>query len=819
MRAYQAREIESKWQRVWDETGVHRTDPDVGKTKFYTLEQFPYPSGEGMHMGHVRVYSIGDVIARFKRMNGFRVLHPMGVDAFGLPAENAAIKRGVNPRDWTLNNMKKFREEQERLGISYDWDRYVATCLPDYYWFTQWLFLLFYERGLAYRKKAPVNWCPDCATVLANEQVENGKCWRCDAEVTKKELEQWFLKITDYADRLLEGLDRLPRWPERVKTMQRNWIGRSEGAKVTFTLPELDDEQVTVFTTRPDTLYGVTYLVLAPEHPLVDRLIAGKEKEGELRAFIERMRKESEIQRTAADAEKVGMDTGAVARHPLTGEEVPVWIANYVLMDYGTGAVMGVPAHDERDFQFAKKYGLPIRRVIRPRDGELEEPLAEAYTGEGVLADSGPFDGMDNREAIRAISEHLAEKGLGGPAVTYRLRDWLISRQRYWGCPIPVVYCDSCGTVPVPKEELPVLLPEDVVFDGKRNPLTTSESFVRTACPSCGGPARRETDTMDTFIDSSWYFLRYADPKNDRLPFDPERIREWLPVDEYIGGIEHAVLHLLYSRFFTKVLYDAGLVHVDEPFTSLLTQGMVLRDGAKMSKSKGNTVSPLDIIERYGADTARLFILFAAPPERDLEWSDSGVEGCYRFLGRVFRSVTGHEELFRNRPEARPEKGPARDLHRRIHRTIKKVTEDVGERYHFNTAISAIMELFNAISEYPEDADRGTLADALETVVILLAPFAPHLSEELWHVMGHEASVHEQPWPAYDPEMLVEEEVEMAVQINGRVRDKLVVPAEADRETVEQLALNQERIKNHLSGKTVRKVIVVPKKLINIVAN
>ncbi|PRX41194.1 leucyl-tRNA synthetase [Planifilum fimeticola] len=819
MRAYQAREIESKWQRVWDETGVHRTDPDVGKTKFYTLEQFPYPSGEGMHMGHVRVYSIGDVIARFKRMNGFRVLHPMGVDAFGLPAENAAIKRGVNPRDWTLNNMKKFREEQERLGISYDWDRYVATCLPDYYRFTQWLFLLFYERGLAYRKKAPVNWCPDCATVLANEQVENGKCWRCDAEVTKKELEQWFLKITDYADRLLEGLDRLPRWPERVKTMQRNWIGRSEGAKVTFTLPELDDEQVTVFTTRPDTLYGVTYLVLAPEHPLVDRLIAGKEKEGEIRAFIERMRKESEIQRTAADAEKVGMDTGAVARHPLTGEEVPVWIANYVLMDYGTGAVMGVPAHDERDFQFAKKYGLPIRRVIRPRDGELEEPLAEAYTGEGVLADSGPFDGMDNREAIRAISEHLAEKGLGGPAVTYRLRDWLISRQRYWGCPIPVVYCDSCGTVPVPKEELPVLLPEDVVFDGKRNPLTTSESFVRTACPSCGGPARRETDTMDTFIDSSWYFLRYADPKNDRLPFDPERIREWLPVDEYIGGIEHAVLHLLYSRFFTKVLYDAGLVHVDEPFTSLLTQGMVLRDGAKMSKSKGNTVSPLDIIERYGADTARLFILFAAPPERDLEWSDSGVEGCYRFLGRVFRSVTGHEELFRNRPDARPEKGPARDLHRRIHRTIKKVTEDVGERYHFNTAISAIMELFNAISEYPEDADRGTLADALETVVILLAPFAPHLSEELWHVMGHEASVHEQPWPAYDPEMLVEEEVEMAVQINGRVRDKLVVPAEADRETVEQLALNQERIKNHLSGKTVRKVIVVPKKLINIVAN
>lgn len=819
MQTYQAKEIEAKWQRVWAEAGVHRTDPDATKTKFYTLEQFPYPSGEGMHMGHVRVYSIGDVIARFKRMNGYRVLHPMGVDAFGMPAENAAIERGVNPRDWTLNNMKKFREEQERLGISYDWDRYLATCLPDYYRFTQWLFLLFYERGLAYRKKASVNWCPDCATVLANEQVENGKCWRCDAEVTKKELEQWFLKITDYADRLLEGLDRLPRWPERVKTMQRNWIGRSEGAKVTFTLPELNDEPVTVFTTRPDTLYGVTYLVLAPEHPLVERLIAGKEKEEELRAFIEQMKKESEIERTAADAEKVGMDTGAVARHPLTGETVPVWIANYVLMDYGTGAVMGVPAHDERDFQFARKYGLPIRHVIQPRDGELENPLAEAYTGEGVLINSGPFDGMDNREAIRAISDQLAEKEAGGPAVTYRLRDWLISRQRYWGCPIPIVYCDGCGAVPVPKEELPVLLPEDVTFDGKRNPLTTSESFVQTTCPSCGGPARRETDTMDTFIDSSWYFFRYADAKNDRLPFDPERIREWLPVDEYIGGIEHAVLHLLYSRFFTKVLYDAGLVHVDEPFTSLLTQGMVLRDGAKMSKSKGNTVSPLEIIERYGADTARLFILFAAPPERDLEWSDSGVEGCYRFLGRVFRTVMRHEELFRNRPEARPEKGPARDLYRRIHRTIKKVTEDVGERYHFNTAISAIMELFNAINEYPEDADRGTLADALETGVILLAPFAPHLAEELWHAMGHASSVHEQSWPSYDPAMLVEEEVEMAVQINGRVRDKLVVPVTADRETVEQLALNQERIKNHLSGKTVRKVIVVPKKLVNIVAN
>jgi leucyl-tRNA synthetase len=818
MRTYQPSEIEPKWQAVWQERRMHQTDEDRDKPKFYALEQFPYPSGEGLHMGHVRVYTIGDVIARFKRMNGYRVLHPMGADAFGLPAENAAIQRGVNPREWTLKNMKRIREEQARLGVSYDWERYVGTCLPDYYKLTQWLFLLFYERGLAYRKKAAVNWCPTCNTVLANEQVEDGLCWRCDTEVTKKELEQWFLRITDYADRLLEGLDRLPKWPEKVKAMQRNWIGRSEGAHVTFTIPELDHEKMTVFTTRPDTLFGVTYLVLAPEHPLVPKLIRGKENESVIADFIERMRKESEITRTAADAEKVGYFTGAYAQHPLTGENVPIWVANYVLMDYGTGAVMGVPAHDERDFLFAQKYDLPIRVVIRPEEGDTDE-LTEAYTGEGKLVNSGDFNGLNNREAIKAIARHLEEKGLGGPTVNYRLRDWLISRQRYWGCPIPIVYCADCGIVPVPKEQLPVLLPEDVVFDGKRNPLTTSESFVNTECPRCGKSARRETDTMDTFIDSSWYFFRYTDAHNEDMPFDPDKVKEWLPVDEYIGGIEHAVLHLLYSRFFTKVLYDAGLVSVDEPFTSLLTQGMVLKDGAKMSKSKGNVVSPMDIVEKYGADTARMFILFAAPPDRDLEWSDAGVEGSYRFLNRVWRMVEQHASLFEQRPAPDTTSREAQELNRLRHRTVKKVTEDVNDRYHFNTAISAIMELVNGIYAYPEDADRGTLADAIETVVLLLAPFAPHITEELWQRMGHQDSVHAQSWPTFDPAALVQNEVEIAVQINGKVRDKVVVPAEADKSELEALVMKLDRIQTLLEGKTVRKVIVVPRKLVNIVAN
>lgn len=814
---YNPREIEPRWQRVWEEQDAFRTDEESDKPKFYCLEMFPYPSGR-LHMGHMRVYSIGDVIARFKRMNGYRVLHPMGWDAFGLPAENAAIKYGAQPAKWTYENIAYMKRQQKSLGVSYDWSREVTTCSPDYYKFTQWMFLLFYERGLAYRKKAPVNWCPECNTVLANEQVENGRCWRCDAEVTKKELEQWFLRITDYAERLLADLDKLEGWPERVKVMQKNWIGKSEGANIAFAVPELG-ETITVFTTRPDTLFGVTYLVLAPEHPLVERLIAGKETETAVRAFVERMKKTRDFERTAADAEKEGLFTGSYAVHPLTGERVPIWLANYVLMDYGTGAVMGVPAHDQRDFQFAKKYNLPIRVVIQPADGQRldADRLTEAYVDDGVLVNSGAFDGMPNRQAIRAITEHLKEKGLGGPAVSYRLRDWLISRQRYWGAPIPIVYCDDCGIVPVPKEQLPVLLPDDVIIDGKRNPLTTSESFVNTTCPRCGKPAKRETDTMDTFICSSWYFFRYCDPRNDRVPFDPEKVNRWMPVDEYIGGIEHAILHLLYARFFTKVLYDAGLVNVDEPFARLLTQGMVLKDGAKMSKSKGNVVSPDEIIEKYGADTGRLFILFAAPPERDLEWSDSGVEGCFRFLSRVWRLVDQHLDLFADRRPAQPADPAAKALYRQVHQTIKKVTEDIDKRYQFNTAISAIMELVNAISAYPEGADRGTLAEAIEKTIVLLAPFAPHIAEELWHRIGHADSVHAQPWPTWDEAALVADEVEIVVQVNGKVRDRVVVPANASREEIEAAVLAQEKVKAHLAGKTVKKVIVVPGKLVNLV--
>ncbi|WP_459863711.1 leucine--tRNA ligase [Calditerricola yamamurae] len=814
---YNPKDIEPRWQRVWEEQGTHRTDEESDKPKFYCLEMFPYPSGR-LHMGHMRVYSIGDVIARFKRMNGYRVLHPMGWDAFGLPAENAAIKYGAQPAKWTYENIAYMKQQQKSLGVSYDWSREVTTCSPDYYKFTQWMFLLFYERGLAYRKKAPVNWCPECNTVLANEQVENGRCWRCDTEVTKKELEQWFLRITDYAERLLADLDKLEGWPERVKVMQKNWIGKSEGANIAFSVPELG-ETITVFTTRPDTLFGVTYLVLAPEHPLVERLIAGKETETAVRAFVERMKKLRDFERTAADAEKEGLFTGAYAVHPLTGERVPIWVANYVLMDYGTGAVMGVPAHDQRDFLFAKKYNLPIRVVIQPADGTSldAERLTEAYVDDGVLVNSGAFDGMPNRQAIRAITEHLKEKGLGGPAVSYRLRDWLISRQRYWGAPIPIVYCDDCGIVPVPKEQLPVLLPDDVVIDGKRNPLTTSESFVNTTCPRCGKPAKRETDTMDTFICSSWYFFRYCDPRNDRMPFDPEKVSRWMPVDEYIGGIEHAILHLLYARFFTKVLYDAGLVNVDEPFARLLTQGMVLKDGAKMSKSKGNVVSPDEIIEKYGADTGRLFILFAAPPERDLEWSDSGVEGCFRFLSRVWRLVDQHLDLFEDRRPAEPADPAAKALYRQMHQTIKKVTEDIDKRYQFNTAVSAIMELVNAISAYPEGADRGTLAEAIEKTIVLLAPFAPHIAEELWHRIGHADSVHAQPWPTWDEAALAADEVEIVVQVNGKVRDRVVVPANASREEIEAAVLAQEKVKAHLAGKTVKKVIVVPGKLVNLV--
>ncbi|WP_054950146.1 leucine--tRNA ligase [Numidum massiliense] len=854
---YNPKAIEHKWQAFWEEKGVDRTREASDRPKFYALEQFPYPSGK-LHMGHMRVYSIGDVVARFKRMNGYRVLHPMGWDAFGMPAENAAIQNKAQPAKWTLDNIAQMRAQQKQLGVSYDWAREITTCEPDYYKFTQWLFLLFYERGLAYRKKAAVNWCPSCHTVLANEQVEDGLCWRCESVVEKKELEQWFFRITEYADRLLDDLDRLDGWPEKVKLMQRNWIGRSYGTEVTFTLPDLagtkgsdaevakvagadvgeganvvdavdasastsdagDVPTVSVFTTRPDTLFGVTYMVVAPEHPLVERLIRGKQNEQKIRDFIAELRTKSEIDRTSAEAEKIGYFTGSYAVHPLTGERIPVWVANYVLMDYGTGAVMGVPAHDERDFAFATTYGLPVKKVIERTIEPLPEPLTEAFVEDGVLVNSGDFNGLPNRDAMEKISATLVAEGKGKQTISYRLRDWLVSRQRYWGAPIPIVYCDSCGVVPVPKEQLPVLLPEDVQFDGHSNPLTTSPTYAQTTCPQCGGKARRETDTMDTFIDSSWYFLRFADPHNTELPFAKEKADQWMAVDEYIGGVEHAILHMLYSRFFTKVLYDAGMVSVEEPFQSLLTQGMVLKDGAKMSKSKGNVVSPNEIVEKYGADTGRLFILFAAPPERDLEWNDAGVEGAYRFLNRVWRMVYRNRDLFGTeqaavRANACPD---SKALHRTMHYTVKKVTEDVGERYHFNTAISAVMELVNAINSYPETADRGTLREAVKHVVMLLAPFTPHIAEELWQVIGHTDSVHEQNWPAYDEAALAVDEVEIAVQINGKVRGKLVIPAAAERQEVEEMALAEAKIKEQLAGKTVRKVIVVPKKLVNIVA-
>lgn len=817
---YVPHKIEEKWQRHWKQTNLYHTDENEQKPKYYVLEQFPYPSGEGLHMGHVRVYSIGDVIARYRRMKGYSVLHPMGADAFGLPAENAAIQRGVSPRTWTLKNMEKIKTEQELLGVSYDWNRYVATCLPDYYQFNQWLFLLFYERGLAYRKKATVNWCPDCATVLANEQVESGRCWRCQSEVLKKELEQWFLKITDYAEQLLEGLDRLPRWPEKIKSMQRNWIGKSEGTHVFFPVAELENEQISVFTTRPDTLYGVTYLVLSPEHPLVLKLIRGKKNEKQIVEFIHELEKKSEIERTSTEVEKVGYPTGAFAIHPLTGKKIPIWVGNYVLMDYGTGAVMGVPAHDERDFSFAKKYQLPIQAVIQDPSSTQEDELTEAFTEEGVLIHSEQFSGLRSQEAKTLIAEHLEKKGMGGPTINYRLRDWLISRQRYWGTPIPIVYCDQCGTVPVSKDQLPVLLPEDVVFDGKRNPLTTSTSFVQTTCPNCGGQAKRETDTMDTFMDSSWYYMRYTDPQNKEMSFSPTSVNRWLPVDEYVGGIEHAVLHLLYARFVTKVLYDEGLLTIDEPFQSLLAQGMVIKDGQKMSKSKGNVVSPMEIIEKYGADTARLFILFAAPPERDLDWTDAGVEGSYRFINRVFRLVKQHQGLFQQKDNHPIDwNQESQELHRLLHSTIRKVTHEVGERNHFNTAISAIMELVNGITQLQKSASPQVLRESLEKLIILLAPFVPHVTEELWQQIGKTGSVHLQDWPSYDPDALVLDKIELAVQINGKLRTRIQISSTANKEEIEQQVLEHERVQAFTQGKEIRKVIVIPGKLVNVVVN
>ena len=819
---YSPQEIEKKWQKIWEEDSVYATELDRSKPEYYVLEMFPYPSGN-LHMGHVRNYSIGDVIARYKAMQGFNVLHPMGFDAFGMPAENAAIKHGINPSEWTYSNMENMKRQQREIGLSYDWNREVATCRPEYYRWTQWLFEIFYEKGLAYKKKASVNWCNECNTVLANEQVVDGHCWRCDSEVVKKDLEQWFFKITDYADVLLEDLKDLDGWPDRVKTMQENWIGRSEGAEFSFDVPDFN-EKIPVYTTCPHTVFGVSYVVLAAEHPLVEKLIKGQKNEGEIRAFVDRVRNLTELERTSSESEKEGVFTGAYAVNPFNGERVPIWITNYVLYEYGTGAVMGVPTHDERDWMFADKYNLPKKIVINNPEGTLcLEKMENAYVEPGILIDSGEFTGMPSEEAKTAIIDWIEAKKIGSKRVNYRLRDWLVSRQRYWGAPIPVIYCPDCGEVLVPKEDLPVRLPEDVNFKaGAVSPLAQAEDFVHCTCPKCGGPARRETDTMDTFICSSWYYMRYTDPHNEKEPFSAEKVNYWMPVDQYIGGIEHAILHLLYSRFFTKVLKDAGLVNFNEPFKNLLTQGMVIKDGSKMSKSKGNVVSPEEIISKYGADTARLFILFAAPPERDLEWSDQGVEGSYRFLNRVWRIVTNFaaqvEAGAADQPIAELTK-QEKELRRILHLTIRKVTEDIGERFNFNTAISAIMELVNEFYTFKDqqDVNSGLIREVVIALLKLLAPFAPHMTEELWHTIIKEGSVHKAAWPECDAAAIVLDEVEIVLQINGKVRDKIVVAAALGREELETAALAQPRVQALLDGKEIVKVICVPKKLVNIV--
>lgn len=824
MEKYIPQEIEKKWQHIWEESKCDCCHEDDKKPPYYVLEMFPYPSGN-LHMGHVRNYTIGDVIARYRRMNGYNVLHPMGYDAFGMPAENAAIKHNIPPADWTFSNIANMTRQQKALGLSYDWDREVATCHEKYYKWTQWIFELLYKRGLAYRKEAKVNWCEKCNTVLANEQVIEGKCWRCDTPVVKKDLKQWFFKITDYADRLLEDLKLLPGWPERVKTMQKNWIGRSEGLEFSFDIPSLQ-EKVAVYTTRPDTIYGVTFVVLPPEHPLVDKLLENNPKKEELEAFCEKVRNTSDIERTSTESEKLGMYTGVDCIHPLTGKPVQIWITNYVLYDYGTGAVMGVPTGDQRDWMFATKYNIPKIITLQPKDHELKlEEMDHAYEDkDGVLVNAGQFTGMEMHKAMKAIIDYMEEKGLGKRRVNYRLRDWLISRQRYWGAPIPIIYCPKCGEQLVPEDQLPVKLPEDVKFTaGAVSPLATSEKFVHCTCPKCGGPATRETDTIDTFVCSSWYFLRYTDARNDEKAWDPKKANHWMNVDQYIGGIEHAILHLMYSRFFMKVFYDAGLVDNVEPFERLLTQGMVLLDGSKMSKSKGNIVSPEEILAKYGADTGRLFILFAAPPERDLAWSDQGVEGSYRFLNRVWRIVHQYLDMAKDGEEGCDYTEAEKELRMQEYKAIAKVTDDikgVDGNYAFNTAVSSIMEFVNAMYAYAgsqKTIRKDVAVEANQNLIKLLAPFTPHITEELWQICGFAGSVHTQEWPKVDESALVVDEIELPVQINGKVRDRITVPVEIDAAALKEKVLALPHIQELTAGKNIVKFIAIPKKIINIV--
>ena len=804
MSVYDFKDIEKKWQKTWKENGQYKMDvEDNSKPKYYCLEMFPYPSGK-IHMGHVRNYSIGDVVARFKKMEGYNVLHPMGWDSFGLPAENAAIKHGVHPHKWTMANIEEMKEQLNMLGLSYDWDREVATSTPEYYKWTQKMFLMFLKEGLAYKKNSYVNWCPSCETVLANEQVVQGECERCGTTVEKKELEQWYFKTTEFSEELLDDLDKLDGWPEKVKLMQKNWIGKSEGANVTFNVEGMDKE-IQVYTTRPDTIFGSTFMVLAPESSLARELVEGTEYEEVLDEFLKKMYAMTEVEREATDLEKDGRFIGREVINPLTGKKMPIWIANYVLADYGTGAVMGVPAHDDRDNDFATKFGLEIITVIDE---------------DNKMVNSGEFDGMDKEEAFNAIIDKLEEMGKGKRTVNFRLRDWLISRQRYWGCPIPVVYCDDCGIVPVNEEDLPVLLPTDVKFTGKgESPLTTSETFKECACPKCGKPARREVDTIDTFIDSSWYFLRYVDSKNENTPFAKDLADKWLPVDQYIGGVEHAILHLLYARWFTKALNRLGWTEHTEPFKNLLTQGMVLMDGKKMSKSKGNTISPLEIIEKYGADTARLFILFAAPPERDLDWSDKGVEGCYKFLNRVYRLVDELQDVFNNDNVFGELTKEDKELRAKTNSTLKKVTDDLSTKFGFNTAIAALMELVNEVYKYKELDNRNdaVLREALETIVVIISPFAPHLGEELWSMIGKEGSIFDISWPKYDEDAIQLDEMELIVQVNGKLRNKIMVPSDICQNDMKTAALEDEKVREFIGDKEVVKVIAIPGKLVNIV--
>lgn len=854
---YNPASIEQKWQNTWAEQRLYQTNQDPNKPKFYALSMFPYPSGS-LHMGHVRNYTITDVIARLKRMQGYRVLHPMGWDAFGLPAENAAIDRGIPPQTWTYQNIAQMREQLQRLGFSIDWDTEVTTCSPEYYRWTQWIFLQFFQAGLAYQKESAVNWDPIDQTVLANEQVDNeGRSWRSGAIVERKLLRQWFLKITDYAEELLNDLEKLPGWPERVKLMQANWIGKSVGARLDFPIVGVDDH-ISVFTTRPDTIYGVTYVVLAPEHPLVAQ-VTTPDRKAEVEAFIKQVTAESEMERTAEDKPKRGIPTGGKAINPFTKKQVPIWIADYVLYEYGTGAVMGVPAHDVRDFAFATQYNLPIRQVIVPddadNDNDPEDKPQSAYTEPGIMVDSGPFSGQHSSYGKEAVIEYAENEGYGERRVQYRLRDWLISRQRYWGCPIPIIHCPDCGAVPVPEADLPVKLPENVKFSGRGpSPLASLEDWVNVPCPSCGTPAKRETDTMDTFIDSSWYFLRYPDAQNAEQAFDLSKTNDWMPVDQYVGGIEHAILHLLYSRFFTKVLRDRNLLKFDEPFQRLLTQGMVQgityknpKTGKyippeqvnidepkdpetgdrlqvffeKMSKSKYNGVDPLLVMEKYGADTARMFILFKAPPEKDLEWDDADVEGQFRFLNRVWRLVTefaaNHSVSSAQSTTTGNLNKAEKDLRRAIHNAIKEVTEDLEGDYQFNTAVSEMMKLSNALSDATSIQDSPIYREGIDTLLKLLAPFSPHITEDLWHQIGHDDSVHLQSWPTFDPSALVVDEITLVIQINGKTRGTIQVASGADKSTLEQLAKDSEIAQRHLEGKQLRQVIVVPGKLVNFV--